>query len=57
MEVRVQTIKHTGAAVKLVRSKLRDMSEVPDDTLVGAVALLVIIEVHIALHPGVCQKL
>lgn len=42
-------MKHTAAAVKLIRSQLEDMNEPPDNALVGAVALLVIIEVMLSV--------
>ena len=44
--VHVLTMKHTATAIKLIRARLllQGTTETPNDLMVGAVALLVIIE-------------
>lgn len=41
------TTKHSSAAVRLIRQKLQRSSGLPEDSLVGAVALLAIVEVSL----------
>ena len=43
------TVKHTAAAVKVLRQRVQNASGIPENSLVGAVALLLIIEVSFTL--------
>ena len=47
------TVKHSSAAVRTMRTRLQSLSELPDDSLIGAAALLTIVEVNFRAKYGV----